>query len=150
MVIKTAYKPKGASLPSKRPFSSVYYAGRKALQYYGYYDKYNLRRYDPEVYFEKYRYKPLKRTAGYLGRAIHARKTRSILRTKRVFGNQQHQERSFNRNCWCSCHEHNSVRKQSSKYSAKYDSNRSFSRFKNISNMGRFYNFRFSRSNNWY
>ncbi len=136
MVIKTAYKPKGPSLPSRRPFSSVYYAGRKALQYYGYYDKYNLQRYDPEVYIEKYRYKPLKRTAGYLGRALHAK---TISQKKRIQRNQLDKERPFSRNCWCNCHNHDSIRKQSSEYATKYNTNRSFSRFKDFSNMGRFY-----------
>ncbi len=69
MVIKTAYKPRGPNLPSKRPFGTVYQAGKAGLQYFGYYDKYKLWRYDPEYQYQKYvgkyTYKPRKWLTGY-------------------------------------------------------------------------------------
>ena len=71
MVIVTGYKQKGAKLPSKRPFGAVYDIAREGLKYYGYYDKYNLRQYDPQVYVDKYTYKPHKRVAGKLGQILY-------------------------------------------------------------------------------
>ncbi len=78
LVIKTAVKPRGPGLPSRRPFGSVYQAGKAGLQLSGYYDKYQLWRYDPDYLYQKhvrkYTYKPRKRVAGYLGQAFHAKK----------------------------------------------------------------------------
>ncbi len=77
MVIKTATKSKRPSLPSKRPFGSVVDIGRQVLKSYGYYQKFNLQRYDPQVYVDKYTYKPRKRVAGYLGKAIQSKTSTS-------------------------------------------------------------------------
>ncbi len=65
MVLKSASRQKRPSLPGKRPFGSIYNLAREGLKYYGYYDKYNLRQYDPQVYVDKYTYKPQKRLSGY-------------------------------------------------------------------------------------
>ncbi len=69
LVIKTAVKPRGPGLPSKRPFGHVYQAIKTGVQLSGYYDKYDLRRYDPDYLYEKYvkryTYKPRKRVTGY-------------------------------------------------------------------------------------
>ncbi len=40
----------------------------------GYYDKYNLEKYDPGFYYDRYSYKPQKRVAGYLGQKFHEKK----------------------------------------------------------------------------
>ncbi len=89
LVIKTAFKPKGPNLPSKRPFGTVYQVVKKGLQYSGYYDRYNLRRYDPdylyEKYAKKYTYKPRKRVAGYLGQKLHEKKTRKLSSKRSYF-----------------------------------------------------------------
>ncbi len=86
LVIATGTKQRGPSLPSKRPFGSIYQAGKKTLQFYGYYDKYKLERYDPEHYYDeyigKYTYKPRKRLAGYVGQKLHAKKSRSGTKNK--------------------------------------------------------------------
>ncbi len=78
MVIKTAVKPRGPSLPSKRPFGHIYQFIKTGLQQTGYYDKYDLRRFDPDYlhqkYVGKYTYKPRKRVAGYLGKALWQKK----------------------------------------------------------------------------
>ncbi len=75
MVIVTAHKPKGPNLPSKRPFSSVYEAAKYGLKTSGYYQQYDLERYDPDVLYKKhvgkYTYKPRKRLAGYVGQKIY-------------------------------------------------------------------------------
>ncbi len=67
MVIKTAVKPKRASLPSRRPFASVYELVKLGLKSQGYYQQ--IQKYDPGYYTEKYQkrysYKPRKRITGY-------------------------------------------------------------------------------------
>ncbi len=75
MVIKTAITTKRPSLPSKRPFASVYELVKQGLKTYGIYDDYGLQQYDPGYYMEKYTYKPRKRVAGYLGQTLHAKST---------------------------------------------------------------------------
>ncbi len=77
MVIKTAIKPGRPKLPSKRPLGSALDFGRYVAKSMGYYQEYNLQRYDPQVYFDKYAYKPQKRVSGYLGKKIHKSKTTS-------------------------------------------------------------------------
>ncbi len=98
MVIVTTAKQRGPSLPSKRPFASVYEIGKKALRYYGYYDKYNLQQYDPDWYYKeyvgKYTYKPRKRLAGYAGQGrtvadCICHSTRSIARLSCQFHTQK-------------------------------------------------------------
>ncbi len=74
MVIKTVVKPKGVKLPSKRPFGSIVDFGREVLKTYGFYQEYNLQRYDPQVYVDKYTYKPHKRLTGYAGKILHKKK----------------------------------------------------------------------------
>ncbi len=73
LVIKTAVKPRGPSLPSKRPLASVYEVVKSGLKSYGYYEQF--KQYDPGYYVEKYTYKPQKRLSGYLGQTIHKSKT---------------------------------------------------------------------------
>ncbi len=79
LVIKTAVKTKRPGLPSKRPFSSLYEIGKQTLRTFGYYEQY--KQYDPGYHFErfskKYTYKPRKRVAGYLGKALHESKTKT-------------------------------------------------------------------------
>ncbi len=83
LVIKTAFKPRGPNLPSRRPFGSIYQAGKKFVKYSGYYDKYELWRYDPdylyEKYAKKYTYKPRKRLTGYVFQ------TKGFLQKKKTF-----------------------------------------------------------------
>ncbi len=75
MVIKTAVVPRGPKLPSKRPGSAIIDLTREALKVSGYYNEYQLWRYDPDYLYQKhvgkYTYKPRKRVAGYLGKALH-------------------------------------------------------------------------------
>ncbi len=86
MVIVTAHKPKGPNLPSKRPFGTAYQVAKRGLQLSGYYDKYDLRRFDPgyyqEKYIKKYTYKPRKRLTGY------ALQTRGFLLQKKKLSGQ--------------------------------------------------------------
>ncbi len=67
LVIKTAYKPKGPNLPSKRPFGTAYELAKLGLKSLGWYDQ--VRQYDPGFYLDKftkkYSYKPRKRLTGY-------------------------------------------------------------------------------------
>ncbi len=72
MVIKTAVKPKGPKLPSKRPFGSIYDIAKEFAKTYGYYE--DIKQYDPGYYIDKYTYKPRKRVAGYLGQKLHEKK----------------------------------------------------------------------------
>ncbi len=69
LVIKTAVKPKGPKLPSKKPFGAFYDTAKEVLKTYGYYE--DIKQYDPGYYFDKYTYKPQKRIAGYLGQKIY-------------------------------------------------------------------------------
>ncbi len=94
LVIKTVVKPRRPSLPSKRPFSNLYQIGKQAVKFSGYYEKYNLRRYDPDVLYEKhvkrYSYKPRKRLTGY------ALRTKGFLRKKTYGSNSKfYQKRIF-------------------------------------------------------
>jgi len=75
MVIKTGTRQKRPGLPSKRPFGSVYHIVREGLKTHGFYQEYNLQQYDPQVYVDKYTYKPHKRIAGYAGKTLHESKT---------------------------------------------------------------------------
>ncbi len=70
LVIKTAVKPSRPKLPSKRPLGAFYDIARQGLEISGLYSKYNLQQYDPQVYVDKYTYKPHKRVAGYLGKKL--------------------------------------------------------------------------------
>ncbi len=70
MVIKTAVKQSRPKLPSKKPFGAIYDIARQGLEISGLYSKYNLQQYDPQVYVDKYTYKPHKRVAGYLGKKL--------------------------------------------------------------------------------
>ncbi len=81
LVIKTASRQKRPALPGKKPLGSIYNLAREGLKYYGYYDKYNLRQYDPEVYIDKYTYKPQKRIIGYAGLSKGFLKTKRRTRT---------------------------------------------------------------------
>jgi len=72
--LKTATRQKRVSIPGKKPFGTIYNLARRGIKYSGYYDKYNLRQYDPQVYVDKYTYKPRKRIAGYLGQKLHGKK----------------------------------------------------------------------------
>ncbi len=78
LVIKTAVKPRGPSLPSKRPGQLIYETVKYGLKSMGIYDE--VRQYDPGYYIEKYRkryaYKPRKRITGY------ALQTRGFLQKK--------------------------------------------------------------------
>ncbi len=76
LVIKTGVKQKRPSLPSKRPFGTIADITRQALKHYGVYQKYNLHRYDPDVFIKRYSYKPRKRVAGYLGQKLHKKKVK--------------------------------------------------------------------------
>ncbi len=95
MVIKTATNQKRPSLPSKRPFGTLYQIAKTGLQYTGYYDEYNLQRYDPEYLYEKhvgkYAYKPRKRITGAL------QKTKGFLHAT---GNKFNKKSSYNKR-WC-------------------------------------------------
>ena len=74
MVIKAATRQKRPKISGKKPFGTIYKLAREGLKYYGYYDKYNLRQYDPQVYVDKYTYKPHKRLVGYAGLSKRIRK----------------------------------------------------------------------------
>ncbi len=69
LVIKTAVKPRGPGLPSKRPLSSLFEVGKQVTKSLGFYQEYELWRYDPDYLYEKtvgkYGYKPRKRVTGY-------------------------------------------------------------------------------------
>ena len=97
-MIVTSIPTNRPSLPSKRPFGTIYNIGKQYLKVSGIYDKYNLRQYDPGYYFEKYSYKPRKRIAGKLGQELQKRfrtpKRRYV--TKRY---QQYQKQSYD-SCW--------------------------------------------------
>ncbi len=90
LVIKTAIKPRGPSLPSKRPGQLIYETIKTGLKISGYYDEYELFRYDPDVLYEryakKYTYKPRKRLTGY------ALQTQGFLRSKKKFRSRQYSQ----------------------------------------------------------
>ncbi len=97
MVIKTAVKPKGPNLPSKRPLGTVYEAGKYVLKTLGYYEEF--KQYDPGYYYEqyiqKYTYKPRKRLTGY------ALSTQGFLQTKKAFKSRKYSQ--FNQECSKHC-----------------------------------------------
>ncbi len=101
LVIKTAVKPGRPGLPSRRPFGSVFKTVKAGLQYSGYYDKYDLRRFDPDYLYQKYvgkySYKPRKRIAGELGRALWSKKKklRSSSRGKFYQKREEFHKRSY-------------------------------------------------------
>ncbi len=68
MVIQTNINVKRPNITSKRPGGLFYEFGKEALKYYGYYE--DIKQYDPGYYQEKYKYKPVKRVAGYVGQKI--------------------------------------------------------------------------------
>ena len=76
LVIVTATRRTKVSLPSKRPFSSVYELAKQASKTLGYYE--DIKQYDPGYYFERYSYKPRKRLAGYAGQILHGKKKRKF------------------------------------------------------------------------
>ncbi len=78
MVIKTAFKPKGPNLPSKRPLGSVYEAGKYALKSYGLYE--DIKQYDPGYYIERYSYKTPKRVTSYIAQKLQKRFQKKQLR----------------------------------------------------------------------
>ncbi len=84
MVIKTAVKPKGPSLPSKRPLGTLYEVAKLGLKSLGYYNE--IKQYDPGFWVQKYRdrysYKPRKRLTAY------ALQTRGFLK-KAPFANRR-------------------------------------------------------------
>ncbi len=86
MAIKTAVKPRGPSLPSKRPLSSLFEIGKAISKSAGFYREYELWRYDPDYLYKKtigkYTYKPRKRITG------HALQTRGFLK-KTPFSNSK-------------------------------------------------------------
>ncbi len=97
MVIKTAVKPKGPKLPSKRPLGSLYQLGKLGLQSLGYYE--DIKQYDPGYHLErfrdKYSYKPRKRLAGYLGQAIHAKKKKFSSAHSKFYYQQAYNQYNF-------------------------------------------------------
>ncbi len=95
LVIKTAVKPSGPSLPSKRPFGTFYKIAKETLDYYGYYQQ--IKQYDPGYYFDKYKYKPRKRVAGYLGQKLHEKKK---FRNTSYYNFYQKSSYNRNRNYW--------------------------------------------------
>ncbi len=57
----------------RAPYLGYAYEGLKySSKTYGFYQ--DIKPYLPETYLDKYRYKPHKRVAGYLGQAFHAKK----------------------------------------------------------------------------
>ena len=131
LVIKTAYKPRGPSLPSRRPFSTLYQAGKAGLKYYGYYDKYQLQRYDPDYLYEKhvkrYTYKPRKRVAGYLGQYIHSTNEFSTVQKRRFpqakstwRNNRQQQKHIDYLSGWCRRYENRINNCQSCRLCSKH------------------------------
>ncbi len=109
MVIATTAKPKGPSLPSKRPFGIIYELAKEALQAYGYYEEF--KQYDPgyyyETYVEKYKYAPRKRIAGYLGQKLHEKKPEKQSGFSYQFqqkrGQQLYSRDSWNKNKYPHC-----------------------------------------------
>ncbi len=122
MVIKTAVKPRGPSLPSKRPFGNIYQVIKTGLQSAGYYDKYNLQRYDPDYLYEKYvgkyTYKPRKRLTGY------ALQTKGFLHGKKKSSrNRKFYHQPLQRSIWCYRHNGFSCYSKSSKFPGKHSPN---------------------------
>jgi len=106
MVIKTAIKPKGPSLPSKRPFGTLYEVAKLGLKSLGYYDQ--IKQYDPGYYLEKYRkrysYKPRKRvtgialqTRGFLKKAPYGYNKLGKTRSRRYCSSNERGESFANR-----------------------------------------------------
>ncbi len=87
LVIKTAIRPKGPSLPSRRPFASVYELAKYGLKSFGYYQE--IQKYDPGYYVQKYTYKPRKRLAGYLGQTVHSKKNASNYKFGKTYSRQR-------------------------------------------------------------
>ncbi len=80
-IVTGSTQPKGAkasfiSRKSRAPYIGYAYEGLKhASRTLGFYQ--DIEPYLPETTIDRYRYKPLKRTAGYLGKAIHKKKFRT-------------------------------------------------------------------------
>ncbi len=89
LVIKTAVKPRGPNLPSKRPLGSIYEFAKFTAKQFGIYQE--IKQYDPGYYIEKYTYKPRKRIAGYLGQKLHEKKQKSFKSpSRRLYQKQFH------------------------------------------------------------
>ncbi len=78
-MIVTAWDTKRPTSPKPgKPFGLAYELTKGTLDFYGYYKKYDLKRFDPEYYYDKYvkkyTYKPRKRITG------HALSTKGFLR----------------------------------------------------------------------
>ncbi len=71
MVIKTAVKPRGPSLPSKRPFGIFYEAAKQGLRTLGLYE--DIKQYDPGYYYERYSYKTPKRVRSKIAQELQKR-----------------------------------------------------------------------------
>ncbi len=85
LVIKTVVKPRGPTLPSKRPGQLIYETIKYGLKTMGWYDEYDLQRFDPGYYVEKYTYKPQKRVSGYLGKAIHSQNANANSKFRKAY-----------------------------------------------------------------
>ncbi len=109
MVIITGAKQKRPGLPSKRPFGTFYESIKYGLKTQGYYDKYDLKRYDPgyyhEKYVSKYYYKPRKRLAGYLGQELYGTRKKKKLGVYKYRFQQKYSEFFY---CRCNGRKYNS------------------------------------------
>ncbi len=123
MVIKTAVKPKGPSLPSKKPGQLIYNLAKEGLKVSGLYDEYNLQRYDPDVLYEKhiskYLYKPRKRLTGYVFQ------TKGFLRSKK---------KTFGKSTWIDSRQYEKLRGLRSRLNS-YNYNNSYRRSSRLSNI---------------
>ncbi len=121
LVIKTAFKPRGPNLPSKRPFGTIYQVAKAGLQLSGYYDKYDLRRFDPDYLYkkhvERYTYKPGKRAIGY------ALQTKGFLRKKKSSRYRKFYYQSIQQRFWCYRHNGFCSHSKSSKFPSLYSPN---------------------------
>ncbi len=112
------------STKSRAPYLSYAYEGLKyAGKTYGFYK--DIEPYLPETYLDKYRYKPHKRVAGYLGQYAYGQKIQRRIPQSKT-GYQQYKER-IQRSHRCTCGDkHIRVNRKGSQYSSKYSYHRRF------------------------
>ncbi len=108
------------SRKSRAPYLGYAYEGLKhTSRAYGFYK--DIKPYLPETYLDKYRYKPHKRVAGYLGQYAYGKKIRRIpqgSKTSYQF-NQESTKRVYCRSCR---DQHLCANRKSRQYTGKYSS----------------------------